>query len=285
MIHVLLLCLLSLNLYAGIEAIYGDDNRQDVSKVTNPLFIQLASSTAAMINKDNIKQIGKESVISGKSLGEMFRLCPEERFRNQPVAANCSGTLVASDLIMTAGHCYQQLKQECRDLAWVFDYKAAKEGQSSVTVPNSSIYECEKVVLRELDIDNGVDHALVKLKRPVRDRDFAKVRSSGTIALNSPLVLIGYPSGLPVKVADDATVLKLNLNSFVTNVDAFTINSGSGVFHAETGEVEGILSSGQMDYDGKGNCSSTVKYEMNKGNEVVVKLEKVAAFLKSYKSM
>lgn len=284
MIHVLLLSILCLNLHAGIEAIYGDDNRQDVYKVTNPLFVQLASSTAAMINKDNIKQTGKESVISGKALGEMFRLCPEERFRNQPVAANCSGTLVAPDLIMTAGHCYQQLKQECRDLAWVFDYKASKENQSSVTVPSSSVYECGKVVLRELDIDNGIDHALVKLKRPVTDRNFAKVRSAGTIALNSPLVLIGYPSGLPVKVADDASVLKLNPNSFVTNVDAFTINSGSGVFHAETGEVEGILSSGQMDYDGKGNCSSTVKYEMNKGNEVVVKLEKVATFLKTYKT-
>lgn len=42
-----------------------------------------------------------KSVIEGCSLGEVYKLCPTERFRAQPTAGHCSGTLVATDLIMT----------------------------------------------------------------------------------------------------------------------------------------------------------------------------------------
>lgn len=277
-----LFILLSFNAAADPEAIYGEDSRMDVYAVTNPLFVNLSKSTAAMIEKIKIKSVGNESTITGKLLGDMFKLCPEERFRQQPSAANCSGTLVAPDVIMTAAHCYDLAKQTCKEYAWVFDYKVSKENQSSVTVPTSNVYECESVLLKEMDLNKGIDHALIKLTRPVSDRAFAKLRQKGSIAINDPLVLIGHPSGLPTKIAGDAFVLKVLKNSFTSNVDAFSINSGSGVFNATTGEVEGILSSGQMDYDGKGNCTSPKKYEMSEGNETVVKPEKVKDFLATY---
>jgi hypothetical protein len=178
---------------------------------------------------------------------------------------------------------YELAKKTCKDYLWVFDYRADKENQPTIKVNNQQIFECEEVVLKEIDLDKGIDHALIKLKTPVTDRHFAKIRDKGEIAIGDPLVLIGYPSGLPVKIAGDAQVLNLIENSFVTNVDAFSVNSGSGVFHAITGEVEGILSSGRQDYDGKGNCSSVKIYGMNEGNETVVKPTKVKEFLKSYK--
>ncbi len=274
-----LILLISLNAVANPDAIYGEDGRQDVYAVSNPLFVTLAKSTAALIEKTNIKSSQNESTISGRSLGDMFKLCPEERFRNQPSAASCSGTLVAPDIIMTAAHCYDLAKQTCKEFAWVFDYKVSRENQSSVTVPSSNVYECDQVVLKEMDLNNGIDHALIKLKRPVSDRAFAKLRASGEIAVNDSLVLIGHPSGLPTKIAGDAFVLQVLKNSFVSNVDAFSINSGSGVFNAKTGEVEGILSSGRSDYNGKGNCSTLVKYQMSEGNETVVKIEVVKKFL------
>jgi V8-like Glu-specific endopeptidase len=186
---------------------------------------------------------------------------------------------VAPDIIMTAAHCYDLAKQTCKEYAWVFDYKVSRENQSSVTVPSSNVYECDQVVLKEMDLNNGIDHALIKLKRPVSDRAFAKLRASGEIAVNDSLVLIGHPSGLPTKIAGDAFVLQILKNSFVSNVDAFSSNSGSGVFNAKTGEVEGILSSGRSDYNGKGNCSTLVKYDMSEGNETVVKIEAVKKFL------
>jgi V8-like Glu-specific endopeptidase len=273
--------LLSLPSFAGLDAIYGKDNRQDYYAVTNPLFRTLAKSTAAMIDKTNIKSFEEESLISAIPLGQMYHLCPEERFRQQPTAANCSGTLVASDIIMTAGHCYDLIKKTCKDYVWVFDYQAEKESQSSVRVRNQNIYECEDVILKEMDLERGIDHTLVKLKRPVTDRNAAKFRQNEDLKIGMPLVLIGYPSGLPVKIADDAQVLKLMGTSFITNVDAFSVNSGSGVFNAITGEIEGILSSGRADYDGKGNCSGVKVYAMNEGNETVVIPQKVKDFLKS----
>jgi V8-like Glu-specific endopeptidase len=269
----------AVNASANPEAIYGNDNRQDVYTVTNPLFVKLAASTAAMIEKTKIKDNGSTSLITGTPLKDMFKLCPDQRFRNQPSAANCSGTLVASDVVMTAAHCYDLAKSTCKNYVWVFDYKVESENQSSVTVSNSDIYECSEVLLKEMNLANGVDHALIKLKRKVSGREYAKLSSDEKIKLGTPLVLIGHPSGLPTKVADEAFVLKLLKHSFITNVDAFSINSGSGVFNSITGEVEGILSSGRSDYDGKGNCSSVKTYEMSEGNETVVEIEAVRKYL------
>ena len=278
-----LLALLTLNAFAEPFAIYGEDSRKDVYAVTNPLFVNLAKSTAAMIERTHLTINGSQTTITGKSLGDMYKLCPDQRFRSQPVAANCSGTLVAPDIIMTASHCYELAKQTCKENVWVFDYKVSKENQGSVTIPTSNVYECDSVLLSEIDLDKGIDHALIKLKRPVSDRSFAKLRSKGSVAVGDPLVLIGHPSGLPTKIAADAFVLKVTKTSFTSNVDAFSVNSGSGVFHGTTGEVEGILSSGQSDYDGKGNCSSVKEYEMNEGNETVVNIEGVKKFLSTYK--
>ena len=282
--YISVLIFLSLNVYAGHDAVYGDDNRMDVYAVSDPLFVNLAKSTAALIEKTKIKNLGQESMISSKSLGDMYNLCPEERFRHQPTAANCSGTLVAPDVIMTAAHCYDLAKQICKEFVWVFDYKVSKENQSSVTVSNNNIYDCDEVILKEMKLDSGIDHALIKLKRPVSDRAFAKIRKKGELSVNDSLVLIGHPSGLPTKIAGDAFVLKVLKNSFVSNVDAFSVNSGSGVFNALSGEVEGILSSGQLDYNGKGNCSSIKTYQMEAGNETIVKTEYVRKFLDTYPS-
>jgi len=272
-----ILLFISAPIMAEILAIYGNDDRQDVYAVTNPQFIEMANSTAAMISQEKIKYNGTTATISEKSLADMYKLCPSERFRNQPIAATCSGTLIAPDIIMTAAHCYDLPKQACRDYRWVFDYKVSKESQSSVTVNAQNVYESEKVIFNEM---NGTyDYALIKLKKSVNDRTFAPL-SKAQIKVNDPLVLIGHPSGLPTKIAADAFVLQVEPTVFVSNVDAFSVNSGSGVFNASTGEVMGILVSGRMDYESKGNCSTLKVYDMKEGNESVMRVDKILEFLR-----
>ena len=63
------------------------------------------------------------------------------------------------------------------------------------------------------------------------------------------LVVIGHPTGLPTKIAGGAWV-RQNTNNvyFQSNLDTFGGNSGSAVFDAETGTVEGILVRGETDY-------------------------------------
>lgn len=281
MIPFALLLSLNVSAYTNPDAIYGDDNRVDVYTVNNSILHSLASATAALIDRSNITVSGNEALISAISLGDMYKLCPGERFRSQPTAAACSGTLIAPDIIMTAAHCYELLKDTCKNYVWVFDYKVSKENQSSVTVYTSSIYGCQKVLLKELDNSQNIDHALIKLDRPVSDRKYAVIRSQGEIRVNEPLILIGHPSGLPTKIAGDAYVLSTSANAFISNVDAFSINSGSGVFNAVTGQVEGLLASGRADYDGHGSCSTLRRFSMNEGNEKVVKPIRVKKFLES----
>ncbi len=62
------------------------------------------------------------------------------------------------------------------------------------------------------------------------------------------LVVIGRPSGLPTKVADGAQVRSVNDVFLVANLDTYGGNSGSAVFNAVTGVVEGILVRGDTDY-------------------------------------
>ena len=63
------------------------------------------------------------------------------------------------------------------------------------------------------------------------------------------MVVIGYPSGLPTKIADQAQVrTNKHRNFFVANLDTFGGNSGSPVINKSSGLVEGILVRGESDY-------------------------------------
>jgi len=264
--------MLTLLVHANVKVIYGEDNRSDVYAVTNSLYKTISLSTAALIDDSHLYPQGNMVEIRGRALGEMFQLCPDERFRFQPSAATCSGTLVAPDIIMTAGHCYDLAHDTCKNYAWIFDYKVAKENQMSVRVPLSSVYRCKEVLST---VDNKTaDYSLIRLNRAVSDRSPIKL-SQRKVNIQDSLVLIGHPLGLPTKIADNGFVINTTEFSFSTNLDAFTINSGSGVFDAMTGEVVGILSSGATDHQSQNGCTKSRVLSMEEGKEKVMKLDQV----------
>ena len=62
--------------------------------------------------------------------------------------------------------------------------------------------------------------------------------------------MVGSPSGLPLKVASGANVRETKHPFyFKANLDTFQGNSGSGVYNAITGVVEGILVRGEDDFE------------------------------------
>jgi V8-like Glu-specific endopeptidase len=275
----LLLLLLPLTATSAIDSIYGEDNRQDIYAVSNPLIKTIAASTAAMMDKSALDLSGDEVAIGGKSYGEMYQLCPDQRFRFQPIKAQCSGTLIAPDVIMTAGHCYQFPLGDCRNMVWVFDYKVEKENQGQVRVPRRNVYECAEILLRVDEYNANLDFALIRLKTPVTDRS-PVILAQRDVVKNDPLVLIGHPNGLPTKVAEGGTALRVRKTSFTTNLDAFTVNSGSGVFNPATGEVVGILTSGALDFKSQNGCSTAAVYQDSEAKEEVQRLEPIVKFMK-----
>lgn len=239
----------SLSTFAVNKAIYDEDNRQNFHELTNPNEIMWAQATAAMIPSTVIfDDEGDMARIKGKMLSQ-FGVCEYEKFAREIAAADCTGFLVSEDTLVTAGHCVRS-QSDCSGWRWVFDYKTSETYQIGKTlkVSTDKIYRCSYIMATKAT--NETDFAVIKLDRPVLDRPFLKIRREGELINNEPLTLVGYPSGIPVKVAAGAKVIAQNHmpNLFLANTDSFSGNSGSPVINSKTGLVEGILVSGEEDY-------------------------------------
>lgn len=250
MILAMALLVLSANGVAGNKVIYGDDNRKDLYAVDNNLHLELARSTAAMISTSLVvKQDDGNYKLEGATLKDRG-ICADARFADQLTAASCSGFLVGPDLLVTAGHCVRD-NFSCDGSKWVFDYGINHESDDTeeIIVSEASVYECKEIIERQLSRTDSNDFTLIRLDRVVTDRRPLSFRTEGRIEKKAAVVVIGHPTGLPVKVADGAWVRNSrNDIFFTTNLDTFGGNSGSAVFNATTGEVEGILVRGETDY-------------------------------------
>ena len=223
----------------GAKVIYGEDNRKEVAE-SSLRTQEWAASTMVQISPEKWDQ---NYNFIREVYGEEFQLCPETRFANQLSVGRCSGFLVAPDIIVTAGHCVRN-QNECDSYRWVLDYIGNVEKTSA-----DKVYQCEKIINQKLDDENELDYAVLKLNRPVKGRKFFRVRTSGEILVGTSLLLIGYPLGLPAKVAGGAEVRKNEKKHyFTTNTDSFLGNSGSAVINPIDGVVEGLLVRGDDDF-------------------------------------
>ena len=239
------------------KVVYGDDNRKDLFEVTNTMHSEVALSTAAQIYDNKIKATDGGFKIVGSTLAESG-VCSDQKFANQVTGANCSGFLVREDLLVTAGHCMKS-SRNCRNAKWVFDYAVTQQGQTEHIIDPSSVYSCVEIVEQSLNRSTQDDYALIRLDRSVTDRRPLTFRRRGKISNNEEIFVVGHPTGLPTKVADDAFV-RVNHKEkyFSTNLDTFGGNSGSAVFNATTGDVEGILVRGETDYTYKSGLGCKV---------------------------
>lgn len=246
--------LMTMSSYAGVKrarVVYGDDNRQDVFETTNPLYKILANSTAGMVSNRMLQKEsdGSFSFRRKVSLEEGMNLCPSERFSQQPLLANCSGFLVGDDILVSAGHCFKgHAEGSCQTHSWVFDMKMESDKDINLaSISQDNVYRCKKVIKAVLNRDE--DFAVIQLDRKVVNRKPLKFRTEGKVSNSAELVVIGHPTMMPLKVSDGGTVLaNANPYQFTTSLDTFQGNSGSAVFNAQTGLLEGILVSGKTDY-------------------------------------
>jgi V8-like Glu-specific endopeptidase len=250
------------------KVIYGTDDRQDLYQVQDTRVQNIARSTVALMKKTTVKMnaLSKNARLVAAKFADAMQLCDDEPFREQLSAGFCSGSLVGPDLVLTAGHCARNQKA-CDDMKIVFDF-AVQNAPSRFTnrwaganaagiteVPKNSVYGCKQIMGRKEEM-SGADWAVIKLDRPVTDRPYLHVRRQGGIAAKDGVTVIGYPSGIPLKVAGNSSVRRVTTDGyFVTDLDTYGGNSGSAVFNSQTWDIEGILVRGDNDFVRKGKCN------------------------------
>lgn len=239
-------------------AIYDEDNRKDYFEAQVSPAIKVASrSVFAMIYSRDINPLSTSNqdlpaTVTAATLGSKQSLCASETFAKQPSAAMCTGFLVAPNIMATAGHCIKT-QSDCDGIRFVADFRYESPSSNPLETSTGRVFACKKI-LRRVQDGLGADYGLIELTQSVTGRTPLKLSSNQDLRVNSSLTLIGFPSGLPMKIADGAEVLRINADThFVSNVDAFGGNSGSPIFNS-AGEVEGILVRGAADYIPRGSC-------------------------------
>lgn len=267
-ITIALLVSLSFSSFASDKGVYGLDNRVDINDSRDASVKELGNSVAAMISKYSVTSRNSDTQtteFSDSNLSRTLQVCKGERFAHQQAAANCTGFLVSPTHLVTAGHCVKT-EEDCMRNYWVFDYKLESERDSSVgPIHNSAIYSCKNIVKSKLTILTRQDWAVIELDRAVKDRKPLKLSSSAPDK-NTELLVIGTPSGIPLK-AGSGKVRSKHFNYFKSNLDTFGGNSGSPVFNAKTKLVEGILVRGDRDYEThvNGTCFVPARFSDNGG--------------------
>lgn len=230
-------------------SVYGEDDRKDYFESSRAMR-SFAESTVALFRGKDLRFNGEKSVyeITPVRLGEKLNLEKDEKFYSQTAISACSGFLAGKNTVVTAGHCLDRIP--CESLKIVFGYAVKKEGERPKTFPAGEVYFCREVSEKKSLDAAGGDYALIKLDREVKNHAPLALNRGKSPAKGTKLFVIGYPSGLPVKIAGNAMVRDAGEDSpyFTADLDTFHGNSGSPVFNAETFLIEGIVADGGKDY-------------------------------------
>ena len=245
------------------EVVYGSDDRQDVYAHPDSTLKNLAQkSTVALMSLSafNTSNPNNYTIRSSSTLGSSYNLCSDQRFYNDPRSAFCSGTLVDDDLIITAGHCVET-QSECESTQFVFNYYKTSDNQLQ-TITSQDVFRCKKLEAHALgQVGNQyLDYAVIRLDRNASPRfSPAPVHTEKQpIAVGAEVAVLGFPTGIPLKIAAGGFVTRNNANDqdyFEATLDTFGGNSGSGVYRMGTYDMVGILVRGATDYIDRGSCT------------------------------
>lgn len=249
------------------------DSRVEVNalnpNITAHLFMLIVSNSVGMIvEKEKITKISKDyyQLDTSTTLQMQYQLCDDVAFNKQPIVGAGTAFIVDANKMITASHVFQR---PLKDYRVVFGYEIInKQGVVESIIPKSNIYELESMYKKQSELDISI----FKIKGFFKGNKLPlTLGNSIDLELKHDVYMIGYPSGLPKKVAVNAGIVKNNHSQyFYTSLDSFQGNSGSPVFDAITNKVIGVLVSGEIDYIFSGNC-----YQLNSCRIPYCKGEKV----------
>ena len=255
--------------FAYDKGVYGRDDRVDLFAASGKI-AGLADSVVSLWSSADVREnlATGTFVLRTTKFADYMNLCPGEKFREQPSGPFCSGSLVGEDMILTAGHCATN-QADCDNMKIVFGFALKSSGASApAEIKPGEVYSCKEVISTfETEQPDHFDYALIRLDRKVSGHKPLAINRERNIKEGDKLLVIGHPKGLPLKIAGGGVVRNAApIGYFVTDLDTFGGNSGSPVFNAETGLIEGTLVAGDEDFvRTSAGCTAVATYAQNGG--------------------
>lgn len=240
--------------HAAPSGIYGDDDRKDYFEIRDPKIKDISKSTVAIIQKSYLIELPNGNFAKKNPLSLLQQgMCSEAKFSSQVTYGHCSGSLIADDLVLTAGHCFTNWDSPSsfKHMYVVFDLKLESPLQNNIEIKRENVFEIKEVPYYEYTLKDGrIDLAIIRLNR-TSNRNPLKVNRSFHYSAGSKIYMLGHPVGLPLKLTDNASISKIDTanHSFHNDLDAFSGNSGSSIFDANTNEIIGVLARGRSGND------------------------------------
>ena len=151
-------------------------------------------ATVAIIRKENLHE--KNLYV----LKDLYRYCTSQPFTEQKIWAGCSGTLVAKDVVLTAGHCVRSTA-DCENLSIALDFDSSTS-IDEIRTNTSKLFSCKKILYSSKPIPKTQlkDWALIQITKPVLDRQFIKLYPAQTPAA-ADIFALGHPMGIAKKIS------------------------------------------------------------------------------------
>ena len=156
----------------------------------------------------------------------------------QMTPIGCSGTLIAPDLFLTAGHCASSSTPGNQTVR--FNFQSAPNGTPRPTTSYSIAAVVE-------DALGGVDYAILRLNGNPGGTWGTTVPTALRPTAGQPITIIQHPNGLPKKVEGGTLDFFADGRMTYGNLDTEGGTSGSGILQNRTGSLIGVHTEGTSD--------------------------------------